>query len=175
MRRCYTCIINELINRNAVKKNTIKKIPLAYNLAPVFMSRAILNKNLHTKCRFTNNSSLWIGLRSSLQSKQTTCRRYYLVQVNSFRRVVMGCRHIGQVERLAPQSLQVFHCRKKEKHKHTHTKKKKKSLKLMLRNCQGKCTNQMTASKSHVFWVSQANRADLEQHNMHVKTKSWYK
>jgi len=132
------------------------------------MSRAILNKYLHTKCRFTNNSSLWIELRSSLQSKQTTCRRYYLVQVNSFRRVVMGCRHIGQVERLAPQSLQVFIAGKR-RNINTH---KKKSLKLMLCNCQGKCTNQMTASKSQVFWVSQANRADLEQHNMHVKTKS---
>ena len=120
------------------------------------------------------NSSLWIGLRSSLQSKQTACRRYYLVQVNSFRRVVIGCRHIGQVERLAPQSLQVFIAEKKEKHKHTHTHTHR-SLKLMLCNCQGKCTNQMTASKSHVFWVSQANRADLEQHNLYVKTKSRYK
>ena len=41
-----------------------------------------------------------------------------MVQVNNFRRVVMGCRHIGQVEMLAPQSLQVFIAEKKEKHEH---------------------------------------------------------
>ena len=43
---------------------------------------------------------------------------YYSAQVNNLRRVVMGFRHIGQVEMLAPQSLQVFNAEKKEKHKH---------------------------------------------------------
>jgi hypothetical protein len=33
----------------------------------------------------------------------------------------------------------------------------------------------MTASESQVFRVCQANGADLEQYNLYIKTKSWYR
>ena len=33
----------------------------------------------------------------------------------------------------------------------------------------------MTTSESQVFRVCQANGADLEQYNLYIKTKSWYR